>query len=130
MAGYTKKNLNDVEDAAPKFGMSPPLEARFAREELGLERSGVSYQRLDPGSRVPFGHRHGEQEELYVVVGGSGRIKVDDEVVELRQWDAIRVAPEVTRCLESGEEGIEVVVFGAPNTGGGDVEMIPGWWSA
>jgi mannose-6-phosphate isomerase-like protein (cupin superfamily) len=129
MAGYTIRNLKDVEDAAPKFGMSPPLEARFAREELGLERSGVSYQRLDPASRVPFGHRHSEQEELYVVVGGSGRMKLDDDVVELSRWDAVRVPPAVTRCLESGEEGIEVVVFGAPNTGGGDVEMIPGWWS-
>ena len=129
MAGYTHRNLKDVEDAAPKFGMSPPLEARFAREELGLEKSGVSYQRLDPGSRVPFGHKHGEQEELYVVVGGSGRMKLDNEVLDLREWDAVRVSPDVTRCLESGEEGIEVVVFGAPNTGGGDVEMEPGWWS-
>jgi mannose-6-phosphate isomerase-like protein (cupin superfamily) len=129
MAGYAKKNLKDVEDAAPRFGMSPPLEARFAREELGLEKSGISYQRLDPGSRVPFGHKHAEQEELYLVVGGSGQMKLDDEVVELRQWDALRVAPDVMRCLASGPDGIEVVVFGAPNTGGGDVEMVPGWWA-
>jgi mannose-6-phosphate isomerase-like protein (cupin superfamily) len=129
MAGYTKRNLKDVEDAAPKYGMSPPLEARFARGDLELEKSGVSYQRLDPESRVPFGHKHAEQEELYVVVGGSGRMKLDDEIVELRQWDAVRVSPEVMRCLESGEDGIEVVVFGAPNTGGGDVEMEQGWWA-
>jgi mannose-6-phosphate isomerase-like protein (cupin superfamily) len=109
--------------------MSPPLEARFAREELGLEKSGISYQRLDPGSRVPFGHRHSQQEELYVVVGGSGRMKLDDEVVDLRLWDAVRVSSEVMRCLEGGDDGIEVVVFGAPSTDGGDVEMEPGWWA-
>jgi mannose-6-phosphate isomerase-like protein (cupin superfamily) len=129
MAGYTLRNLKEIEDAAPRFGMSPPLEARFARGDLELENSGVSYQRLDPDSRVPFGHKHVEQEELYLVVGGSGRMKLDDEIVELRQWDAVRVSPEVMRCLESGEDGIEVVVFGAPSTGGGDAEMIPGWWS-
>jgi len=129
MAGYTKRNLKDVEDAAPTFGMSPPLEARFARGDLELEKSGISYQRLDPDSRVPFGHRHGEQEELYLVVGGSGRMKLDDEIVKLRLWDAVRVPPEVMRCLESGPDGIEVVVFGAPSTGGGDVEMEPGWWA-
>jgi mannose-6-phosphate isomerase-like protein (cupin superfamily) len=129
MGGYTKKNLKDVEDSAPKFDMSPPLEARFAREELGLEKSGISYQRLDPDSRVPFGHRHSEQEELYVVVAGSGRMKVDDKILELEQWDVVRVAPDTMRNLASGPDGIEVVVFGAPNTGGGDVEMEPGWWA-
>lgn len=129
MDGYTIRNLKDVEDAAPKFGLSPALEARFAREELELERSGVSYQRLSPASRVPFGHRHVEQEELYLVVAGDGRIKLDDEIVELRLWDAVRVAPATMRCIEAGESGIEYVVFGAPNTGGGDVEMVPGWWS-
>lgn len=128
MSRYTLRNLKAVEDAAPKFGMSPAVEARFAREELELEQSGVSYQRLQPGARVPFGHRHREQEELYVVVAGGGRIKLDDEIVELRQWDAVRIPPETMRCVEGGEEGIEYLVFGAPNTGGGDVEMVPGWW--
>jgi mannose-6-phosphate isomerase-like protein (cupin superfamily) len=129
MSGYTIRNLKDVEDAAPKFGMSPALEARFAREELGLESSGVSYQRLAPNERVPFGHRHERQEELYVIVGGGGRIKLDDDIVELRQWDAVRIPPETMRCVEGGAEGIELIAFGAPNTGGGDVEMVPGWWS-
>ncbi len=128
-AGYTKKNLKDVEDAAPRFGMSPPLEARFARGDLELEKSGISYQRLDPESRVPFGHKHAEQEELYVVVGGSGRMKLGDDVVELRRWDAVRVAPDVMRVLESGPVGLEVLVFGAPSVEGGDVEMVPGWWA-
>lgn len=129
MSGYTIRNLKDVEDAAPKFGMSPALEARFAREELELESSGVSYQRLAPDERVPFGHRHEKQEELYVIVGGGGRIKLDDDVVELRQWDAVRIPPETMRCVEAGPDGIELIAFGAPNTGGTDVEMTPGWWA-
>jgi mannose-6-phosphate isomerase-like protein (cupin superfamily) len=129
VAEYTIKNLKEVEDAAPRFGFSPSLEARFAREDLGLTKSGISYQRLEPNFRIPFGHRHAEQEEIYVVAGGGGRIKLDDEVLELRRWDAVRIAPETVRCPEAGPNGLELVIFGAPNTGGGDVEMIPGWWS-
>jgi mannose-6-phosphate isomerase-like protein (cupin superfamily) len=131
MPGHTVVNLREVEDQAPKFGYAPDLEARFATVPLELERGGLSFQRLAPNLRMPFGHRQREQEEVYVVVGGSARIKLDDEVVELRTWDAIRVPPEVTRALEAGPEGAEVLAFGAPNTGhpGGDAEMVPGWWS-
>ncbi len=127
--GHTLKNLKDVEDSAPGFGMAPAMEARFAKEELGLESSGASYLRLAPSARVPFGHRHAKQEELYVVAGGSGRIKLDDEIVELRQWDALRIPPEVMRCAEGGPDGIELVLFGAPQVGTGDVEMVQDWWS-
>jgi mannose-6-phosphate isomerase-like protein (cupin superfamily) len=126
---YTIKNLKDVEDSAPKFGMSDVLEARFAREELGLEVAGVSYQRLQPDARIPFGHKHTEQEELYVVVGGSGRIKLDDEILDLRQWDAVRIPPGTMRCVEAGSDGIEIIAFGAPSNGNADVEMLQGWWS-
>jgi mannose-6-phosphate isomerase-like protein (cupin superfamily) len=129
VAEYTIKNLKDVEDSAPRFGMSDVLEARFAREELGLERSGVSYQRLQPDARLPFGHKHTEQEELYVVVGGSGRVKLDDEILDLRQWDAVRIAPGTMRNLEAGPDGLELVLFGAPNNANADVEMVQGWWS-
>jgi len=129
MGDFTIKNLKEIKDMAPEFGLSPDLEARFAREPLGLGKSGISYQRLAPGFRVPFGHKHAEQEEIYVVVGGDGRIKLDDEVVELGRWDAVRVPPETTRCFEGGADGLELVVFGAPNTGGRDVEMIQGWWA-
>ncbi len=97
MTGYTIKNLKEVEDSAPKFGLSPGLEARFAREPLGLETSGVSYQRLAPNTRSPFGHRHTQQEELYLIVGGNGRIKLDDDVVALQQWDAVRISAETMR---------------------------------
>ena len=133
MAGYTIANLkSDVEDQAPRFGFSPNLEARFARESLGLEQSGVSYQRLAPGFRVPFGHMHAKQEEVYVIHSGGGRAKLDDEVVDLKQWDALRVARDVWRAVEAGPEGLELVAFGArcgmaPDAN--DTEMEQGWWS-
>jgi mannose-6-phosphate isomerase-like protein (cupin superfamily) len=126
---FTIANLKDVEDSAVAFGLSPGLEARFAAGALDLENSGVSYQRLGPSFRLPFGHRHKQQEELYVVVGGSGRVKLDDEIRELRQWDAVRVPKETTRSFEAGPEGLELIAFGAPATGLGDAEMAQGWWS-
>ncbi len=129
MGKYTIKNLKDVEDSAPKFGMSDVLEARFAREELGLEVSGVSYQRLQPNARLPFGHNHTKQEELYVVTSGSGRIKLDDEIVDVRQWDAVRIPAGTMRSVEAGSDGIEILAFGAPSEGNADVEMVQGWWS-
>jgi mannose-6-phosphate isomerase-like protein (cupin superfamily) len=130
MSDYTIKNLKaDVPDAAQQFGLAPNLEAHFAREALGCRKLGLSYQRLAPNFRVPFGHRHEQQEEVYVVVGGSGRMKLEDEVVELKPWDAVRVASETTRGFEAGPDGMEIVAIGAPNTGGGDVEMLQSWWS-
>jgi mannose-6-phosphate isomerase-like protein (cupin superfamily) len=132
MAGYTVVNLKEVEDHAPKFGFAPDLEARFATVPLELEKSGVSYQRLAPGFRIPFGHRHKAQEELYVVLSGSARLKLDDEVVELKALDAIRVPSQTMRCFEGGSEGAEILAFGAPNTGdspAADVEMHQGWWA-
>jgi mannose-6-phosphate isomerase-like protein (cupin superfamily) len=132
MSDYTVINIREVEDSARKFGMPPEMSARFAATPLGLEKSGISLQALAPDSRGPFGHRHREQEEIYVVVAGSGRIKLDDDVVELRQWDAVRVPPEVTRQVESGPDGIEFLAYGAPRTkdaGMGDAEMVQGWWT-
>jgi mannose-6-phosphate isomerase-like protein (cupin superfamily) len=130
MAGYTKVNLKeDVEDQAPNFGLSPNLEARMARVALELEGFGVSYQRIAPNFRIPFAHRHKQQEEVYVVVGGSGRAKLEDEVVELKQWDALRVPKETMRGFEAGPEGMEVIAIGAPNTGPGDAEMDQDFWS-
>jgi mannose-6-phosphate isomerase-like protein (cupin superfamily) len=130
MADYTIKNLKeDVEDMAPKFDMAPGLEGRFARRDLDAEQSGISYQRLEPGFRMPFGHKHKQEEELYVVVSGDGRIKLDDEIVELKQWDTVRIAPGTMRCLEGGAEGAEILAFGARGLGNDDVEMTPGWWS-
>jgi quercetin dioxygenase-like cupin family protein len=130
---HTLVHLADVEDVAVRFGLSPELDARFPTHQLGLERGGVSVQRYAPGYRTPFGHRHREQEELYVVVEGSGRMKVDDEIVELQLHDMLRVSPESIRCLEGGPEGITVIAFGAPRvagqSAGADSEQLPGWWS-
>jgi mannose-6-phosphate isomerase-like protein (cupin superfamily) len=130
MAAYTKVNLREeVDDQAPNFGLAPDLEARMARVPLELEHSGISYQRLAPNYRVPFGHKHKNQEEIYVVVNGSMRVKLNDEVVELRQWDAVRVPKETMRGFESGAEGVEILAIGAPNTGPGDAEVEQDWWS-
>lgn len=130
MADYTVRNLKqDVEDQAPNFGLSPQLEARMARVPLELENFGLSYQRLAPSFRVPFGHTHNTQEEAYVVVSGSVRVKLDDEVVELRQWDTVRVPKDTMRSFEAGPEGVEILAVGAPNTGPGDANVEQGWWS-
>ena len=129
MADYTKLNLRDeVEDQAPKFGMSPDMEFRSARVPLEMQNAGVSFLRVAPGFRVPFGHHHNVQEEVYVIVGGSARLKLDDEVVELKQWDAVRIAKETMRNFEGGTDGAEVIAFGAPNTGPGDGPMTMDWW--
>jgi mannose-6-phosphate isomerase-like protein (cupin superfamily) len=127
MAGYEIVNLKEVEDSAASFGLSPNLEARFARRPLGAERSGISYQRLAPNFRMPFGHNHEDQEELYVILSGNGRIKLDDEVVDVKAWDAVRIAPETMRAVEAGPEGMELLAYGAGR--GGDTEPQPGWWS-
>jgi uncharacterized cupin superfamily protein len=129
MADYTVVNLKEVEDQAPKFGLSPHLEARMARVALGLENSGVSYQRIAPSFRVPFGHKHKNQEEIYVLVNGSAQIKLDDEVVDLKPFDAVRVPKDTMRSFEAGPEGAEFIAIGAPNTGPGDADVVQGWWS-
>jgi mannose-6-phosphate isomerase-like protein (cupin superfamily) len=128
MSAYTKRNLrSDVEDAAPKFGLSPGLEFRYAREALDLEQSGASYQRIAPDFRQPFGHVHREQEEVYVLVSGSARVKLDDEIVDLVPFDALRIAPGVTRCVEAGPDGAELILFGAPQLDK-DADIVQGWW--
>jgi mannose-6-phosphate isomerase-like protein (cupin superfamily) len=130
MGAYTIKNLKaDVEDMAPRFGMAPGMEARFARRPLGCEQLGLSYERLAPNFRAPFGHTHGRQEEVYVLLSGSARAKVGDEIVELKQWDALRVAPGTMRQFEAGADGAEVLAVGAPATGEDDSELVTGWWS-
>jgi mannose-6-phosphate isomerase-like protein (cupin superfamily) len=118
---------SDVKDMAPQFGMEG-IESRFARTNLELEKSGVSYFRLDPGYRAPFGHTHSEQEEVYVILSGSARVAVRDEVVDLGELDAIRIAPETMHGMEAGPDGAEILAFGAPNTDNKDADMQPGWW--
>jgi quercetin dioxygenase-like cupin family protein len=128
MADYTRVNLkSDVKDMAPQFGMDG-IESHFARTNLELEKSGLSYFRLDPGYRAPFGHTHSEQEEIYVILSGSARVAVGDEVAELGELDAIRIAPETMHGMEAGPDGAEILAFGAPNTDNKDADMQPGWW--
>ena len=124
---YTRKNLTEVEDSAPRFGFSETQEARFASSDIELENTGISHHRVKPGRRQAFAHRHENAEEVYVVVAGSGRVKIDDEVVDIEVLDAIRVAPGAVRQFEAGDEGIEYIAVGARHEGDG--ETIPGWWS-
>jgi quercetin dioxygenase-like cupin family protein len=126
--GYTRVNLREVEDQAPKFGFAPHLESRFARKALGLAHSGVTHYRIAANFRIPFGHSHSEQEEIYVVLSGSGRLKLDDEVLELRELDAVRIGAGTWRNLEGGPEGVEILAFGAAEDNS-DVEMKQQWWT-
>jgi mannose-6-phosphate isomerase-like protein (cupin superfamily) len=128
MSGYTIANLKEVEDQAPKFGLSPDLEARFARVPLEAELIGITYQRLGPNFRIPWGHTHKTQEEVFVLVGGGARMKLGDEIKELKPWDAVRVHKDTKRSFEAGPEGAEFIVIGAPG-GPGDAELDQGWWS-
>ena len=129
MAGYTSKNLKEIEDQAPKFGLAPNLEFRVAGKPLEAEQSAISYLRVAPNYRLTFGHKHKQQEEIYVLVGGSARVKLDDAVLELRPLDAVRIAKETVRNVEAGPEGAELILFGAPKTGPGDAEVEPEWWT-
>jgi mannose-6-phosphate isomerase-like protein (cupin superfamily) len=119
---YTIKNLREVEDMAASQGFGEVQEARFANADLDAEQSGISLQRVKPGKRHAFAHRHNEAEEVYVVISGSGRVKLDDEVKEVGELDAIRVAPSVTRAFEAGDEGLELLAF-SPRAKG-DAEIV------
>ena len=129
MSEYTHLNMKEVEDQAPKFGLSPDLEFRMGRVPLDMENAGVSYIRMASNYRIPFGHTHKNQEEVYVVVAGSGRIKLGDEVRDLNEWDAVRVHKDTMRGFEAGADGLEIIAIGAPNTGPGDANTEQGWWS-
>jgi len=124
---YTKKNLQEVDDSAPKFGFEERQEARFAGDDLDAENTGVAFMRVKPGQRQGFAHRHDEAEEVYVVISGTGRIKLDDEVVELVEFDAIRIAPNVARALEADDEGLTYLAFGPKHKGDGEL-IQEGFW--
>ena len=128
MSDYAIRNLQEIEDSAVKFGLSPQMETHFARKDLGAETLGLSLQRLAPNMRQPFGHRHEHQEEVYVVLSGGGRVSLGDEVLDVRPWDAVRVAPGTIRAFEAGPDGLELLAFGA-HTDSGDVESVEGFWA-
>jgi mannose-6-phosphate isomerase-like protein (cupin superfamily) len=128
MAGsYTFKKLTEVEDAAQKGGFGDYQEARFAMGALDAEQTGLSLHRVKPGKRQAFAHRHEQAEEVYVVLAGSGRVKLDDDIVDLEPLDAIRVAPGVIRQFEAGSDGLQVLAFGPHRDRDG--EILPNWWS-
>jgi mannose-6-phosphate isomerase-like protein (cupin superfamily) len=126
MSDFTLKNMMDIEDSAAERG--PGIEARFGRKHIDSDHLGVSYFRYAPGFKAPFGHRHREQEEAYVVVGGSGRMRLDEKVVELAKWDLVRVAARVARAFEGGPDGLELIAIGNDRPEGGDGEMIEEFW--
>jgi quercetin dioxygenase-like cupin family protein len=126
---YTIKNLRDVEDVAPKAGIDERLEARFCFKDLAATDTGLAYQRIKPGQRA-LTHRHDNAEEIYVVIGGSGRVKLDDDVREIAQLDAIRVAPTVVRSFEAGPEGLDLLAFGPRHEGDGEVVSDDLWGDA
>jgi mannose-6-phosphate isomerase-like protein (cupin superfamily) len=127
MPDYTLTNMMDVENMAA--GRMPGMEARFARKNIESEHLGLSFFRAEPNFRQPFGHSHREQEEAYVILEGSGRMRLGDEVVEIKPWDVIRVAPHVVRAFESGPDGLAFIAVGNDRPEGGDGEMVQNWWT-
>jgi len=123
---YGKTNLRAVHDSAAEHGLSSSQEARFPRADLGAEQTGINFLTVKPAQREAFAHRHRSAEEIYVVLSGSGRVKLDDELVELSPLDAVRVGPGVARSFEAGPEGLEVLIFG-PHVEG-DGEVVPDFW--
>lgn len=130
---FTLKNIKaDLDDVGSNFDGAPGLEFRLATKALELEESGFGYQRIPAGHRFPYGHTHKTQEEIYVVLRGSGRMKLDDEIIEIGEWDAVRVAPGTWRGYEAGPNGLEMFVIGAPNLGEDPREDVEGerdWWT-
>jgi mannose-6-phosphate isomerase-like protein (cupin superfamily) len=124
---YTIKNLRESKDVAAEAGLSDSLEARFAHEDLDSERSGISYQVMKAGQRQPFAHKHGEMEEIYVVVSGSGRVKLDDKIEDVGPFDAIRIAPNVIRAFEAGDDDLVVLVFSPRAKGDAEVVQDFSW---
>jgi mannose-6-phosphate isomerase-like protein (cupin superfamily) len=127
-APYTHRNLADVEDSAPRFGFGEVQESRFANADLETEQTGLSLHRVKPDARQAFAHKHDEVEEIYVVLNGSGRVKLGDDVVEIAERDAIRVAAGVVRAFEGGPDGLEVLAFSARREDDRG-EIIPDWWT-
>jgi mannose-6-phosphate isomerase-like protein (cupin superfamily) len=127
VADYTIKNLREVKDVAPDGGVSDSIEARFAHEDLDSERSGISYQVMKAGQRQPFAHKHGEMEEIYVVISGTGRVKLDDKLEDVGPFDAIRIAPSVVRAFEAGDDDLVLLVFSPRAKGDSEIVQDFSW---
>jgi uncharacterized cupin superfamily protein len=127
MSSYTLKNLMETKDMAAEQGFGDAMSARFPHGELGCEQLGFSLQELRPGVEAPFGHTHDQAEEVYVVLSGSGRVRLDDDVQELEPLDALRVAPGVMRAFAAGPEGLRYLVFSIRYEGDANIKTEP--WS-
>src|SRR5690349_298068 len=128
MEDYTIVNLEEIEDSVS--ARVPEIEGRFARKHLGSEHLGVSHFRFAPGFQAAAGHHHVSQEEVYIVVGGSGRMLLGGDVRELGPWDVVRVAPPVVRAFAAGADGLEVIAIGSDRPEGGDGVQVPVEWPA
>ncbi len=124
---YTIKNLRDTDDKAPAFGLSEIGEAHFPREELGAESTGLAFLVLNPGMRQSFGHRHDQAEEVALVLAGGGRVRLGEEIVEISELDAVRLAPATPRAFEAGPQGMSLLVFGPHHAGDG--ELLSDFWT-
>lgn len=125
MSDWTKTNFDDIESFT---GHDAPVIAKFGRSHIDSEELGVSRFTYSADSKAPFGHKHGSQEEAYVVVSGSGRMKLDNEVIDLVQWDLVRVAPDVVRAFEAGPDGLDLICVGGRRPEEGDGEMVDDFW--
>ena len=123
---YTHLKLSDIADQAPGFGVDS-LEARSARTELGADAIGLTSYKVKPGRRVGFGHSHDVVEEVYLVASGSGRFKLDDDVIDVGPGELVYCPPQVVREWEAGDDGLELIAFGGQAEG--DATMRPGWWT-
>jgi mannose-6-phosphate isomerase-like protein (cupin superfamily) len=127
MADYTLINLDELENMAAKFGKTG-YEARFATKPLELQESGLGYQKLEPGHRLDFGHKHEVQEEVFIVLSGSGRAKLGEEIIEIKKMDAIRIPKDTMRGFQAGPDGMDLLIVGAPHTEKNDAILERGWW--
>jgi mannose-6-phosphate isomerase-like protein (cupin superfamily) len=123
MSDYTVANFMDLEGSS-----NPDRDTRFARSHIGSEHVGVSYFKYGPNVHQSRGHSHREQEEVYVVISGSGHAKLNDEVVQLKQWDVLRVAPSTVRAFASGPQGMELVIAANDRPEGGDGAVVEDFW--
>jgi mannose-6-phosphate isomerase-like protein (cupin superfamily) len=126
VTGYSIVNLMELENSAGEG--APGMEARFARKPIGSDHLGVTYMRYDSGVRSPMAHHHREQEEAYVVIGGSGRVRLGDEIHDVRRWDVIRVSPETIRAWEAGADGLELIIVASDRPEGGDGVIADSAW--
>ena len=127
MSDYTIINLKEIEDSVGE--RAPGVEGRFGRKHLDSEHLGVSYFRYAPGFRAPIGHHHREQEEVYVVLGGSGKVRLNDDVMDVKQWDVVRVAPSTIRGFAAGADGLELLAVASDRPEGGDGQPAKDWWT-